>query len=300
MKLSHEPSVNEKSSSIAFKQLNDSYFDAPYHFHSAYELTYIAKSEGKRFVGSSMIDFQAGDLVLLGPNLPHCWKNNGLGEEGSSKAVTIQFKEDFWGEAFFANPETEPIRLLLDKAKSGLQIKGKTRDRIAKEMGFLTNMPPFQRMLGLLDLLNTIAISTDFQVIDSEPQQYALNPSDLDRITKVYAYVIENYTQELHLETAAHFANMTETAFCRYFKKVTHKTFLDLVTEYRIKHACNLLANTEKQVTEVCFESGFGNISHFNKQFKLVTGHSPLSYRKIFLAKAAFIRSERWIKATPQ
>jgi AraC-like DNA-binding protein len=300
MKVILEPFANELSSSIVFKQLSCSYFDAPYHFHSEFELTLIVKSEGKRFVGSNMVDFQVGDLVLLGPNLPHCWKNDGLGQEDSSKAITILFKEDFWGEQFFANPETEPIRLLLEKSKSGLQIIGKTRDRIAKEMGFLMNMPPFQRMLGLLDLLNTIAISSDVQIIDSDPQQYVLNASDLDRISKVYAYVVENYTQELHLETAAHLANMTETAFCRYFKKVTKKTFLDLVTEYRIKHACNLLANSDKQVTEVCFESGFGNISHFNKQFKQVTGQSPLSYRKIFLAKAAFIRSERWIKVSPQ
>jgi transcriptional regulator GlxA family with amidase domain len=77
---------------------------------------------------------------------------------------------------------------------------------------------------------------------------------------------------------------MTETAFCRYFKKITKKTFLDLVTEFRIKHACNLLTTSDKQVAEVCFESGFGNISHFNKQFKVFTGYSPLNYRKMFLA----------------
>jgi transcriptional regulator GlxA family with amidase domain len=143
-------------------------------------------------------------------------------------------------------------------------------------------------MLGILDLLNTIALSNDYQVIDSEPERYDLPPVDLERINKIYGYIIENYQQEVHLETAAHLANMTETAFCRYFKKITKKTFLDLVTEFRIKHACNLLATTEKQVAEVCFESGFGNISHFNKQFKNITEYSPLNYRKLFMAQAAF------------
>ena len=116
------------------------------------------------------------------------------------------------------------------------------------------------------------------------PDKYDLSIVDLERINKVYAYVIENYTQDIHLETANHLTNMTETAFCSYFKKITKKTFLDLVTEFRIKHACNLLNSADKQVAEVCFESSFGNISHFNKQFKVVTGYNPLNYRKTFLA----------------
>lgn len=284
MKASLEQLDNAKDGSFLFRQFTLPYFDAPYHFHPEFELTLILKSEGKRFVGNQVADFQEGDLVLLGPNVPHCWKNDGIGAENSARSIVVQFKEDFLGEAFFKNPETQPVRMLLEKAKAGIHITGKTRDRVAREMIFLLTVPPFQKLLGLLDLLNTIAISKDFEIIDSQSEKYDLSPIDLDRINKVYAYVIEHYTQEVHLETAAHLANMTETAFCRYFKKITKKTFLDLVTEFRIKHACNLLTSTDKQVAEVCFESGFGNISHFNKQFKVVTGYSPLNYRKMFLA----------------
>ncbi|MBC7410027.1 MAG: helix-turn-helix transcriptional regulator, partial [Arcicella sp.] len=158
-------------------------------------------------------------------------------------------------------------------------------DRVAREMIFLLTVPPFQKLLGLLDLLNTIATSKDIETIDNQPDRYSLSAIDLDRINKIYAYVIEHYTQDIHLEAVAYLTNMTETAFCRYFKKITKKTFLDLVTEFRIKHACNLLNSTDKQVAEVCFESGFGNISHFNKQFKAVTGYTPLNYRKMFLAR---------------
>ena len=107
---------------------------------------------------------------------------------------------------------------------------------------------------------------------------------DLDRINKIYAYVIEHHTQDINLETTARLTNMTETAFYRYFKKITKKTFLELVTEFRTKHACNLLNSTDKQVAEICFESGFGNISHFNKPFKALTGYIPLNYQKMFLA----------------
>lgn len=284
MKASLESLTNTTNGSFLFRQFNLPYFDAPYHFHPEFELTLILKSEGKRFVGNQVADFKEGDLVLLGANVPHCWKNEGIGNENSARSIVVQFKEDFLGEGFFKNAETQPIRSLLDKAKSGILISGKTRDRVAREMIFLQTVPPFQKLLGLLDLLNTIATSNDFQIIDNQPDKYDLSAIDLDRINKIYAYVIEHYTQDIHLETAAHLTNMTETAFCRYFKKITKKTFLDLVTEFRIKHACNLLNSTDKQVAEVCFESGFGNISHFNKQFKVVTGYSPLNYRKMFLA----------------
>ena len=284
MKASLEQLANTTDGSFLFRQFNLPYFDAPYHFHPEFELTLILKSEGKRFVGNQVADFKEGDLVLLGANVPHCWKNDGIGNENSARSIVVQFKEDFLGQGFFENAETQPIRNLLDKAKSGILISGKTRDRVAREMIFLQTIPPFQKLFGLLDLLNTIATSNDFQIIDNQPDKYDLSAVDLDRINKVYAYVIEHYTQDIHLETAAHLTNMTETAFCRYFKKITKKTFLDLVTEFRIKHACNLLNSTDKQVAEVCFESGFGNISHFNKQFKVVTGYSPLNYRKMFLA----------------
>ena len=284
MKASLEQLANTTDGSFLFRQFNLPYFDAPYHFHPEFELTLILKSEGKRFVGNQVADFKEGDLVLLGANVPHCWKNDGIGNENSARSIVVQFKKDFLGEEFFKNAETQPIKNLFDKAKSGILITGKTRDRVAREMIFLQTVPPFQKLLGLLDLLNTIATSKDFEIIDNQPDKYDLSAVDLERINKVYAYVIEHYTQDIHLETAAHLTNMTETAFCRYFKKITKKTFLDLVTEFRIKHACNLLNSTDKQVAEVCFESGFGNISHFNKQFKVVTGYSPLNYRKMFIA----------------
>ncbi len=285
MKAPYEQLDNATDGSFLFRQFNLPYFDASYHFHPEFELTLILKSEGKRFVGNQMADFKEGDLVLLGANVPHCWKNEGIGNENSARSIVIQFKEDFLGEGFFKNPETQTIRNLLDKAKSGILISGKTRDRVAREMIFLLTVPPFQKLLGLLDLLNTIATSKDIETIDNQPDRYSLSAIDLDRINKIYAYVIEHYTQDIHLEAVAYLTNMTETAFCRYFKKITKKTFLDLVTEFRIKHACNLLNSTDKQVAEVCFESGFGNISHFNKQFKAVTGYTPLNYRKMFLAR---------------
>ncbi len=280
MMLSKEQNASPPNTSFLFEKISLSYFDAPYHSHSEYELTLILKSEGKRFVGSHVANFSEGDLVLVGPNVPHCWKNDGMGFENSSQAIVIQFKPSFLGYDFLGLPELQPVRLLLEKAKTGIQIHSSIRQRVAKEIIFLTNVPPIQKLLGLIDILNTIATSGEYTAIESQLTIQELPKADLDKITKIYAYVVSNYTQEVHLDTVAYLANMTETAFCRYFKRITGKTFLDLVTEFRISHACDLLINSDKQVAEVCFESGFGNISHFNKQFKTVTGYSPLHYKK--------------------
>jgi transcriptional regulator GlxA family with amidase domain len=136
--------------------------------------------------------------------------------------------------------------------------------------------------MSLLNILQLIANSgADSQPIDTNEISYQLSSTDLDRINRIYAYVIANYTQEVHLDEVAHLANMTETAFCRYFKKVTKKTFVSLVTEFRIKHACELLRTSNKAMVEICFESGFGNLSHFNKQFKQYMNETPLQYRKL-------------------
>lgn len=280
MMLSTEYITSPSSTSFSFERTSLSYFDAPFHSHSEYELTLILKSEGKRFVGNHVANFSEGDLVLIGPNVPHCWKNDGIGLEDSSQAMVIQFKPTFLGQGFLALPELAAVHSLLAQAKTGIHINPPTRQRIARELLFLMNVPPIQKLLGLIDILNTIAHSNDYNILESSLPIEDLPKGDLDKITKVYAYVVANYTQEVHLDTVAYLAGMTETAFCRYFKRITGKTFLDLVTEFRISHACDLLIHSDKQVAEVCFESGFGNISHFNKQFKTVTGFSPLHYKK--------------------
>lgn len=273
--------------SFQIKEISQSRFDAPYHFHPELELTLIISGEGKRFVGNQVSDFSPGDLVLLGENVPHCWQNNRenlLVEEdpNGSQALVIHFPKHFLGSDFLEKEEFQSIKRLMERAKTGFSIVGLTQDRIAREMLILKELDPFPRLLAFLNILHLLAnATTDLHPIEQADKVYDLSKIDLERINKVYAYVIANYTQEVHLDEVAHLANMTETAFCRYFKKTTQKTFVELVTEFRIKHACQLLRNTAKPMVEICFESGFGNLSHFNKQFKEWMKMPPLQYRKL-------------------
>lgn len=287
MKASLEHLSSDQPSVFQMKEIAQSRFDAPYHFHPELELTLIISGKGKRFVGNQVADFGPGDLVLLGENVPHCWQNdrgNLLLEEDplGSQALVIHFPKMFLGPDFLKKEEFQAIKKLMEKAQSGLSIVGLTQDRIAREMLVLKELAPFPRLLSFLNILYILSNSTaDLHPIDLTDRTYDLSQIDLERINKVYAYVIANYTQEVHLDEVAHLANMTETAFCRYFKKTTHKTFVSLVTEFRIKHACQLLQTTSKTMVEICFESGFGNLSHFNKQFKEWMKVPPLQYRKL-------------------
>ena len=281
MKATYEQLSDKMGSSFLYRPFSLPQFDAPYHFHPELELTFIEQSAGKRFVGRQVAPFEAGDLVLLGENVPHCWLNTDGGD--FAKSIVIQFKADFAGQSFLEIPEMTAINHLFKKAQSGILIKGKTRDAVAEKMFFKPDQHPFQKLLQLLDILHTIAISNETELIDPQFSTTALSPVDTERFQKVYAYIITHYTQDIDLETiAAAVAHLTPTAFCRYFKKMTRKTLVDVITEFRIKHACQLLASTEKSVSDICFESGFGNISYFNKQFKNALGHSPLAYRRLF------------------
>ena len=285
MKATYEQLSENIESSFLYRQFSLPQFDAPYHFHPELELTFIEQSVGKRFVGRQVSDFEAGDLVLLGENVPHSWLNNPVYTEGGdfAKSIVIQFKADFVGQTFLDIPEMTAIKHLFKKAQSGILIKGKTRDTVADKMSFATATNPFQKLLQLLDILQIIATSNETELIDPQFSTTTLSPIDTERFQKVYAFIIANYTQDIDLETIAAVAHLTPTAFCRYFKKMTRKTLVDVVTEFRIKHACQLLTASDKSVSDICFESGFGNISYFNKQFKNALGHSPLTYRKLFI-----------------
>ncbi len=248
MKASLEHLSENINQPIQLKEIVQARFDAPYHFHPEFELTLIISGEGKRFIGNQISDFSPGDLVLLGSNLPHCWQNHrkdwlSTDEDlDAAQAIVIHFKRDFLGDKFLENDACQNIRQLLDRAKSGLSVLGPTQDRIAREMLKLKELAPFPRLLAFLQILHSLTMGgADVQPIDTNEGGYTVSTIDLERINRIYAYIIAHYTQEVHLDEVAHLPNMTETAFCRYFKKVTQKTFVEIVTEFRIKHACEML-----------------------------------------------------------
>ncbi|MEJ2901948.1 AraC family transcriptional regulator [Pedobacter panaciterrae] len=258
-------------------------FTAPYHFHPEHELTLIVKGKGNRYVGNHMDVYSCGDLVLIGSNLPHCWKiENNEEQDKDVASVVVQFNNDFLGTDFLAKPELSQILHLLERSKHGIQFLNNTAEEITKRLILLAKQPnSFKRLIEFLEILYTLAISKEYKLLDKQETK-AHQSAKPERINIVLGYIIDNYKDEILLDQAAALVNMTPNAFCKYYKKTTKKTFIETVTDYRINYAIQQLVNSDKSISDICFENGFGDLSHFYKLFKRKMKLSPLKYRKEF------------------
>lgn len=221
IKASFEVLQTSNRQSFLIRRFDQWAFDGPYHFHPEYELTYITKGAGKRYVGSHMEDFAEGDLVLLGPNLPHCWKlDQPDGMQADAGAIVIQFNENFLGDDFFNKPELQEVKKLFQRSVSGISFKGDTQNMVNEKLNTLScGGSNFDKMLGLLDILQRLAISNEFALLDQNRSIAERTPAEQERINPVFAYLVDNFRGQVSLDEAASIANMTPNAFCKYFKK---------------------------------------------------------------------------------
>ena len=279
MKPSFEQITTGIENSFSVIELNLNRFEGPYHFHPEIELTWIRNSSGKRFVGINISDYEPGDLVLLGANIPHCWQSMNESSPDNAQAVVIQFHSNFAGDTFLKLPELKKIQELILKSEAGIIIQGETKSKIISKINQCLTADKLHRILILIEILDLISNSEETKLIDQPLTWHNTLSADAERFQNIFSYLIQNYQQDISLKTVAGIANMTPNAFCRYFKNVTRKTLVESVRELRINQACQLLRNTVKPINEICFESGFGNISYFNKTFKEATGYAPLHYR---------------------
>lgn len=259
-------------------------FDAPFHFHPEYELTLILKGEGQRYVGSQVKAFIDGDMVFLGSNLPHCWINQRTENENVS-SIVIQFGDPFLGKELINLPEMQKIKSFFDKSKMGIEIVGVAKEQIAGKMHSMVQQSALQRMLTLIEILDLLSNNQDYLSIDSYYFENNYNQSETSRFQKVFSFLIENFKEEIRLEQIADIAGLSPTSFCRYFKGITHKTFSEVVIEFRLQFASQLLLKTNLQVRNVALESGFGDVPYFNRQFLKHKGISPMGYRQKHLFK---------------
>lgn len=282
MKPIFEQITSDPRSSFSILRINQPHFDASYHFHPELELTLILEGKGQRYIGGKVSDYESGDLVLVGENTPHCWKSEITADELNVGAIVFQFKKNFAGEIFWLLPELAAIRMLLERSVAGILISGSTKQMIAGKMEQCANVSGYERLFGFIEILQIIAVSGETTMIDPLFSGHGSSASEANRFQNIFSYLIENYKQDVSLTALADISHLTPTAFCRYFKNITHKTLMEVVSDFRINHASQLLRTTDKPVCEICFESGFGNISHFNKTYKVKTSLTPLQYRNLF------------------
>lgn len=249
-----------------------------WHNHPEIELVYVNGGSGKRQVGSHISYYTSGSLILIGSNLPHC----GFTDEktGNTRETVIHMKPDFLGADFFGISEMKNINHLFNRAKAGIVFIGETKKRIGSKIEIMENQLPFERLLTLLAILNEMEQATEFKFLNAEGFSMEMQMQDNDKINMVFNYVKDNFKKQITLDEVAVLVSMTVPSFCRYFKKITRKTFTKFVNEYRLVHASKLLAEKPISITDICFECGFNNFSYFNKSFQEFTGKSASQYRK--------------------
>jgi len=269
-----KPGADSSFTILLTPKLNDLFY---WHFHPEYEIVYVEAETGVRHVGDHISKYEGSDLVFIGPNIPHL--NFDYGVKTIAETVVIQMKEHFLGETFFALPEIAGITDLFEKAKGGIAFNGTTKKEVGEKLKLLPLLPHFQQLMELLQIFQTLATSKEYSLLNSRPIANASLLKEQQRMHKIYHFIEVNYQKDIDVNKVAELTHLTTAAFCRYFKKTTHLTFTDFLNQYRINQAKKLLLNN-KNVTEACYESGFENLSHFNKTFKKVAGENPSHFKK--------------------
>lgn len=285
MKAQFEKVSLSADSSFRLFSYEENEFDAPWHFHPEYELTYIVNSRGMRYVGDSVKRFTEDDLVLLGSNLPHCWKNTAT-YEGKAQSVVIQFREDMLGNERLMKKEFYAIRHMLDVSAHGLHFKPQDAKNVQPLILEMLAQPAFERYLSLLKILNRLA-HLPCHILSESSNAHQLNHKANERVNQIYNFVAKNYRKKISLHDIASYVAMNEEAFCRFCKKTLKKSFFTFLNEYRINQACDLLMATELSITQVGYDCGYESLPFFYRQFQKFNECSPAVYRRHFKKELA-------------
>lgn len=260
------------------------FFPCPWHYHPEYELVLVTKSKGRRMVGDHIGYFEEGDLVFMGPLLPHVWVNDEEFINGTSgyaaDAIVIHFQENFLGENFLEIPEMDAFKNFLKLSKQGMVINGMAKEKVAKLMSKMTSMNGLQRLATLFSIFDILSSSNEYALLASAgfTQAEANNlPGPFARITE---HIMRNFDREIPLQEIASVANMAITTFCNFFKSHYRVTFVEYLNSVRIGLACKLLSDKKRNIVEVAYEVGFNNLGNFNRQFKKIKNMTPREYRK--------------------
>ncbi|MDD4190660.1 MAG: AraC family transcriptional regulator [Mangrovibacterium sp.] len=250
------------------------------HSHKNFELNLIVAGSGRRIVGNHISSYTKGDLVLLGPNLYHCWEVQETDADGRAACIVTHFSENIINSGFFNIPELEEVVGLLKEAGNGIFYKGKKAEKVAACIERMVLQSGLELYIELLKVFRLLLRIEDREYLALPSSQPHVHEKDIDQINKIYEYVFQHIQEGIRLKEVSGLVCMEPGSFCRYFKRKTNQTFMDYVKNVRIGIAAKLLAETEKQITQICFECGYNNLANFNHYFRDMMGKTPSEYRK--------------------
>jgi len=257
--------------------------DHAWHYHPEYELTWIIRSEGTRFVGDSIRPYGPGDLVLLGPELPHCWHDEPASRRsGSPEVVVVQFRADCFGRDLLELDAARALGELFAKASRGVCFSAATAIEVGPPLLGMTRQHGLTRMARLLEILAVLSAAGDTSFLASQDYQLNndINPANRRRIELVHRWVRERLKDEISQADIARCLGLSPPAFSRFFRSATGKTFVGFVNTLRVNEACRLLSGTGRTITEIAMACGYQNLSNFNRQFLALRRMNPSEYRR--------------------
>lgn len=278
--------VTEKEDASFHVQINRQHHQYDkLHFHPEYQVSLILEGHGMASIGSSISRFQPGDVYAIGPNLPHVFKNTREHYEPEtpvqSHIISLFFRESSFGRDFFRLPEMVAVRKFLEDCARGVKLNHALARQIKPRMLELAELTGAMRIVQLLTILNKMALNTENRLLSAVRYEPPTRPYLYNRLNRILQYISDNFDRQITLDEAAKVANLSKHAFCRYFKRSTHKSFINYLNEFRVGMACKLLTRTNYSVTQIGLLTGFNNLSYFNRQFKKIMNCTPTEYREL-------------------
>ena len=292
MKASFEKIIPLEANSFKAYAYEKPEFDAPWHYHPEYELTYIVSSHGVRYTGNHFENFAADDLVLLGPNVPHCWKNTGV-QSRKAGAIVLHWDETLLGTGWRKNREFERINRLLQRSQQGLKFHREVSLAAKEKLQNLLTVPSFQKLILLLEILHDLSLTEESVPLCKDGFQHHLEMAEHERINNVYHFVRTRYAEKITLTDIANAVHMGRESFSRFFSKVMNKPFFSFLNEYRINAASKMLIESDLSVVEICYACGFESLPFFHRQFKRYKGKPPHKYRQAYKGSRVEVRGLR-------
>lgn len=285
MSAKYEQIVLREDESFFIGIFQDNLEKSSWHYHNNYEISFITEGMGKRIVADSIEEFQPGDLVFIGPNLPHVWiaeKEQKLLSERTLEMVFLQFSANIFFSQMLALPEFKNVQKALELSERGIQIVGQTLNEVSEIMLQLPYLKGFDRMNNFFRMMDIIGKSSSNSNLASEEYMRKRFTTGNRRIALLHDYLMNHYREEIDLKKLADLVSMAEGSLCRFFKSNMGTSIFEYLNGIKVDFACKLLMDEELAIVDVCYDSGFNNLSHFNKQFRKNTGVTPSEYRKQF------------------
>jgi len=256
-----------------------------WHYHQEFELSFITEGTGKRIVGDSVEAFYPGDLIFIGPGIPHVWFSDSPSTKPQSgrtlESVYLLFNHTILPEKLTVLPEFSAVNRAIRYSERGIRITGDTLNQVSRLMLQLPYLNALKRLMLFYEIMDLIGNSDTFTYLASADYARTRFQTTNSRVKKVHEFLMKNYREEITLEQVAEVAHLAPASASRFFKAATGLSIFESLNKIKIEYARQLLLNTDMSVVHISYDCGFNNLSHFNKQFKKFSGWTPSQYRRL-------------------